>query len=95
MGTWMTEARARHVPSAPEGVGERGLRRPQGLLVLLAVNSGATDAIGFVALGGAFTSVMTGNMILLGVAATSRDRSLATRSAAAIVLFMVGSLVGV
>jgi len=33
---------------------------------LLATMSGATDAIGFIALGGAFTSVMTGNMVLFG-----------------------------
>jgi uncharacterized membrane protein YoaK (UPF0700 family) len=94
MGTRMTKAGARQAPSAPEGVGEQGLRRRQGLLVLLAVNSGATDAIGFVALGGAFTSVMTGNMILLGIAAPTRDSSLAIRSALAIVLFMAGSFVG-
>lgn len=93
IGTWMTEAGAQ-VPSASEGVEERGLRRRQGLLVLLAVNSGATDAIGFVALGGAFTSVMTGNMILLGIAASTKDAALAIRSALAIVLFMVGSFVG-
>jgi uncharacterized membrane protein YoaK (UPF0700 family) len=90
----MAEAGARQAASAPHGVGERGLRRRQGLLVLLAVNSGATDAIGFVALGGAFTSVMTGNMILLGIAATTEDGSLAIRSALAIVLFMAGSFMG-
>src|SRR3954451_7761213 len=90
----MADAGARQAPSASGGAGERGLRRRQGLLVLLAVNSGATDAIGFVALGGAFTSVMTGNMILLGIAAPTKDGPLAIRSALAIVLFTVGSFVG-
>src|SRR4051794_30878382 len=90
----MADAGARQAPSASGGAGERGLRRRQGLLVLLAVNSGATDAIGFVGLGGAFTSVMTGNMILLGIAVPTEDGSLALRSALAIVLFMVGSFVG-
>lgn len=36
------------------------------LVVLLAVNSAYLDAVGFLALGAAFTSVMTGNMVLLG-----------------------------
>lgn len=62
--------------------------------MLLAVNSGATDAIGFVALGGAFTSVMTGNMVLVGLAAAKADGGLALRSALAIVLYMVGSVIG-
>jgi uncharacterized membrane protein YoaK (UPF0700 family) len=45
------------------------------LVVLLALVSGATDATGFLALGGAFTSVMTGNMVLMGVAVGSADAS--------------------
>ncbi|HEY3751080.1 MAG TPA: YoaK family protein [Pseudonocardiaceae bacterium] len=66
----------------------------QVLLVLLAVNSGATDAVGFVALGGAFTSVMTGNMVLIGLSAAKSDGAVALRSALAIVLFMAGCVVG-
>lgn len=62
--------------------------------MLLAVNSGATDAVGFVALGGAFTSVMTGNMVLIGLSAAEADGALALRSALAIVLYMAGSLIG-
>jgi uncharacterized membrane protein YoaK (UPF0700 family) len=63
-------------------------------LVLLAVNSGATDAIGIVSLGGAFTSVMTGNMVLLGLSATRGDASLTLRSGLALVMFMTGAFVG-
>ena len=66
----------------------------QYLLVLLAVTSGATDAIGFVALGGAFTSVMTGNMVLIGLSVAKSDGTVALRSALAIVLFMAGCVVG-
>lgn len=66
----------------------------QALLVLLAVNSGATDAVGFVSLGGAFTSVMTGNMVLIGLSAANSDGAVALRSALAIVLFMAGCLIG-
>src|SRR3954454_9178230 len=90
----MADAGARQGPSASGGAGGRGLRRRQLLLVLLAVTSGATDALGFVALGGAFTSVMTGNMILLGISATTADGSLAVRSGAAIVFFMLGAFIG-
>lgn len=45
------------------------------LVVALALVSGATDATGFLALGGAFTSVMTGNLVLVGVAIGSGDAS--------------------
>ncbi|MGX7678301.1 DUF1275 family protein [Jatrophihabitans sp. DSM 45814] len=83
-----------HRPDASAREIEADTRRRQSLLVLLAINSGATDAIGFVSLGGAFTSVMTGNMILLGIAATDSDGSVALRSGLAIVLFMVGCFLG-
>lgn len=64
------------------------------LVVLLAVNSGATDAIGFISLGGAFTSVMTGNMVLLGIASGTRQASLAVHASAAIVCFILGGVAG-
>lgn len=73
---------------------DRGSRRRDRLVVLLAINSGATDAIGFISLGGAFTSVMTGNMVLLGVAAGTRNAALAAHSAAAIICFIFGGAVG-
>ena len=66
----------------------------QTLFVVLAVNSGATDAIGFVALGGAFTSVMTGNMVLIGLSAAKADGAVALRSALAVVFYMAGSVIG-
>lgn len=64
------------------------------LVTLLVVNSGYIDAVGFVALGGAFTSVMTGNMVLLGLSAGTADASLASHSALAIVCFIAGCAVG-
>lgn len=64
------------------------------LVLLLAINSGATDAIGFVGLGGVFTSVMTGNMVLLGVGIGGQDTTLAIHSAAAIACFALGAGVG-
>jgi uncharacterized membrane protein YoaK (UPF0700 family) len=62
--------------------------------VSLAIVSGATDALGFLALGGVFTSVMTGNMVLLGTSVGRLDRDLAVHSVAAIVCFMLGCVAG-
>ena len=74
---------------------QRGaLRLRQTLVVTLAVVSGATDAIGLLALGGAFTSVMTGNMVLLGVAASSADADRAASSGFAILAFCAGAALG-
>jgi uncharacterized membrane protein YoaK (UPF0700 family) len=58
------------------------------LVVLLALVSGATDATGFLSLGGAFASVMTGNMVLVGVAVGSGDGSLV-----GLLLFAIGGYV--
>jgi uncharacterized membrane protein YoaK (UPF0700 family) len=78
-----------------EARGDAGmLRRRELLVVALAVLSGATDAIGFLALGGAFTSVMTGNMVLLGIGIGQHDGSLVLHAAAALVAFAAGVAIG-
>ncbi len=64
------------------------------LIVLLAVNSGAIDAIGFVALGGAFSSVMTGNMVLIGISAAHADGALARTVGLSLVCFIAGCAIG-
>ena len=69
--------------------------RRHALVVVLAVVSGATDAVGFLGLGGAFTSVMTGNMVLLGLGAGTGDWTLAARAALAIAAFVGGCVAGV
>ncbi|HEV7712254.1 MAG TPA: DUF1275 family protein, partial [Asanoa sp.] len=60
------------------------------LVLVLAVNSGATDAIGFLALGGAFTSVMTGNLVLFGVSLAHGAGALLWHTLAAIAAYVVG-----
>ena len=81
--------------TAAQAVPDRATARlRQSLVVTLAVVSGATDAIGLLALGGAFTSVMTGNMVLLGVAASSADGALAASSGLAILAFCAGAALG-
>ena len=63
-------------------------------VVLLAALSGATDALGLLALGGSFTSVMTGNMVFLGVAVGTREATALGLTLAAIGGYVVGVLVG-
>jgi uncharacterized membrane protein YoaK (UPF0700 family) len=63
-------------------------------VVLLAALSGVTDAIGLIALGGSFTSVMTGNMVLVGVAIGTGDASALGLTLAAIGGYVTGVFVG-
>ncbi len=58
------------------------------LLILLAFGSGAVDAISFLGLGRVFTANMTGNIVLLGLAAGTSAGSEATRSAISLVAFI-------
>ena len=64
------------------------------LVLVLAANSGVTDALGVLALGGAFTSVMTGNMVLAGVGAATGDTDLTLLAVAAILCFALGCALG-
>jgi uncharacterized membrane protein YoaK (UPF0700 family) len=94
-------ARSLRAPAPPHpdvAAGElsrrRVLRLRQSLVVVLAVVGGATDAIGLLALGGAFTSVMTGNMVLLGVSVSEGDGGRAASSVGAILAFIAGAALG-
>jgi uncharacterized membrane protein YoaK (UPF0700 family) len=64
-------------------------------LMLLAMTSGALDAIGFLGLGGVFASVMTGNLVLLGLGAGTRNGILAAHAAVAISGYVIGVTAGV
>lgn len=70
------------------------LRQRNRLVVVLAVVSGATDAVGFLALGSTFTSVMTGNLVLLGVGVADRDASAMLLVCVAVVSFILGAAAG-
>jgi uncharacterized membrane protein YoaK (UPF0700 family) len=65
-----------------------------GLLVLLTLTTGAVDASSFLHLGNVFSSVITGNLILLGVAAATQSSSLAIHSGTALAGYSVGVLIG-
>ena len=71
-----------------------GHRARDTLVVVLAVNSGFSDAFGYLALGAAFSSVMTGNMVLFGLSLGTGNLSLTLHTLVAIALFIAGCWVG-
>jgi uncharacterized membrane protein YoaK (UPF0700 family) len=64
------------------------------VVVVLSVATGATDAISFTRLGNVFASVMTGNMVLLGVSAGRRDATLAAHAGISFAAYIAGSALG-
>ena len=60
----------------------------------LAAASGATDAIGYLALGNVFTSAMTGNLALLGIALARHDGEGVGRVLVSLVSYMAGAALG-
>ena len=63
-------------------------------VLLLSIAAGSADAAGFIGLGHAFTSNMTGNTVLLGIAIGQGHIAQAARSFYVIVVFMLGVAVG-
>jgi uncharacterized membrane protein YoaK (UPF0700 family) len=73
----------------------RAMNRPrQQILTMIAIaltfGSGAMDVASFTRLGGVFTSVMTGNIVLWGLAVASRSVSLASHTAVSIAGYITG-----
>jgi uncharacterized membrane protein YoaK (UPF0700 family) len=64
------------------------------LLVVLTLTTGALDAVSYLRLGKVFSSVITGNLALLGVAGGEQDASLALNAGLALAGYAVGVLVG-
>ena len=64
------------------------------LVVLLTVTTGGVDATVFLHLGHVFASVITGTLVLLGVAAGTHDGTLAEHCAVALASYVVGVAVG-
>lgn len=63
------------------------------LLIVLAVATGATDAVAFERLGKVFASVITGNLVLLGISAASTQGRLALFAGCALTGYAIGVLV--
>ncbi|MDE3064509.1 MAG: DUF1275 domain-containing protein [Acidobacteriota bacterium] len=68
--------------------------RRDALVIVLTLVTGSIDAIGLLRLGGVFTSVMTGNMVLLGLASATRDGSIVLHTGVAFLAYVVGSFLG-
>jgi uncharacterized membrane protein YoaK (UPF0700 family) len=64
------------------------------LVVVLALTTGAIDAVTFLRLGRVFSSVITGNLALLGVAGGLRDAGLAVSGGVALAGYGAGVLAG-
>src|SRR5271165_4729000 len=76
---------------------ERRARGGVPLIVLaaaLAFASGATDLASLTRLGGVFASVMTGNLILVGLAVAHASGTLAAHAAIAFASYIVGAALG-
>jgi len=64
------------------------------LLVVLTLTTGAVDAVTFVRLGQVFSSVITGNLALLGIAAGRQDAVLAQNAGLALAGYAAGVMLG-
>lgn len=71
-----------------------GVARPDVTLALLAFASAATDVLSFLALSQVFTSAMTGNTALLGLAVGQGQAAAASRTLAALFGFILGVAAG-
>jgi uncharacterized membrane protein YoaK (UPF0700 family) len=72
----------------------RGTRYRDLLVIILPLSTGALDAATFLRLGKVFSSVITGNLALLGVAAGRRDGALALYAGLALGGYAVGVVLG-
>jgi uncharacterized membrane protein YoaK (UPF0700 family) len=64
------------------------------IAISLTFGSGANDVASFTRLGGVFTSVMTGNIVLWGLATAERSVRLASHTAVSIAGYMAGVALG-
>jgi uncharacterized membrane protein YoaK (UPF0700 family) len=63
-------------------------------VVLLTITAGAMNAVSFLALGKVFSSVITGNLVLLGVAASTHSSVEAIHASVALAGYVAGVLIG-
>lgn len=78
----------------PDAAPPEAIRFRDRLVVVLAFTTGAVNAASFLRLGGVFSSVITGNLALLGVAAGRPDAGLAVNAGLAIGGYGIGVLAG-
>lgn len=63
------------------------------MVLILGAAAGASNAVTYLG-GRVFASVMTGNLVLVGVSASTRDGALALRAGLALCGYVAGALVG-
>jgi uncharacterized membrane protein YoaK (UPF0700 family) len=73
---------------------EAQARTRDALTIALTLVTGATDAVAFLRLGNVFTSVMTGNMVLLGIAVGRGELGALEHTGLAVVMFILGTIAG-
>jgi uncharacterized membrane protein YoaK (UPF0700 family) len=71
----------------------KAIRFRNSLVVVLALTTGAIDGVTFLRLGKVFSSVITGNLALLGVAAGQQNASLAENGGLALAGYGLGVLI--
>jgi uncharacterized membrane protein YoaK (UPF0700 family) len=72
----------------------KAIRLRDGLVVVLALTTGSVDAVSYLRLGKVFSSVITGNLALLGISAGQRNPGLAVNAGLALAGYGLGVLVG-
>ena len=80
---------------AGTGPRQAGQRLRDSLVVVLAVEAGVVNVTSFLVLGKVFSSVITGNLVVLGMAAARVQPGLALRSGLALAGYSVGVLIAV
>ncbi len=78
----------------PSSAPRTALRLRDGLVVVLALTTGSVDAVSYLRLGKVFSSVITGNLALLGISAGQRNTGLAVNAALALAGYGLGVLIG-
>jgi uncharacterized membrane protein YoaK (UPF0700 family) len=76
------------------GLTPRGTRHRDVLVVILTLCTGALDAVCFLRLGRVFSSVITGNLALLGIAVGEKNGGLAANGGLAIAGYAAGVVLG-
>jgi uncharacterized membrane protein YoaK (UPF0700 family) len=78
----------------PDSAPAKAVHVRDSLVVVLALTTGAMDAATYLRLGKVFSSVITGNLALLGVAAGQQNLSLAENGGLALAGYGLGVLIG-
>jgi uncharacterized membrane protein YoaK (UPF0700 family) len=78
----------------PDSAPAKAIHFRDSLVVVLALTTGAVDVVTYLRLGKVFSSVITGNLALLGVAAGQQNLSLAENGGLALAGYGLGVLVG-